>query len=438
MNIQKFTAPSMKRAIDEVRAALGRDALIVRSQPCEGGVEVIAAVDYDETLLKGQGNPPASRLDSVDQAAARHSRVDPATPNRAEPLVDADRIPADRVSLGERGPISAEGPRPAAASRLPETFARTPTDRLDDVGAELRSLRMLVEQQLSGLAWRDLVRHQPHSAGVTLRLLQMGIAPALARDIADTISHAPHMEDAWRHALAVLQRRLPSATDDLLVSGGVAALLGPTGVGKTTTIAKLAGSFVQRHGPGSVGLITTDDFRLGAHEQLLAFGRVLGIPVLTARDAGSLTAALGDLSSRALVLIDTEGAGHGGATPRGRLVALDSLGDQLRRFLLLPANAQGASLERTVGAFSHRTLSGCIITKVDESGSLGEVISTTIAANLPAIYLSDGQQVPDDLHVARAEELVRRAKQLLMPSGIELEDDIVGLAFNNVLARSHV
>jgi flagellar biosynthesis protein FlhF len=460
MNIQRFQAPSMRRAIEDVRHALGREALIVRSNRFEGGVEVVAAVDYDESLLgafgNGHGKQP-SMLEDVEQLAETRRR---AGKGASEPLLDLNRMVPDRIQLGgKRHTLAADGVTPLPLNRefsgeaAPGTedpselssehasvggLGSLAANRLDDVGAELRILRKLVEQQLSGLAWRDLVRHQPHSAGVTLQLLKLGLAPELAREIAGAIPAAASLDDAWRSALALLVQRLPQTTDPIAEHGGVAALIGPTGVGKTTTIAKLAGSFVQRHGPGSVGLITTDDFRLGAHEQLLAFGRVLGIPVRTARDGPTIQAALQELSNRPLVLIDTEGAGHRHGEPRDRLGALDQAGVSLKRYLLLAANAQRASLGRTVAAFSLRPLDGCVITKVDESGSLGEIISTLITAALPMVYLSDGQQVPDDLHPARAEDLVRRASRLIAPSEGELEDEIMGLAFHNVLAGSHV
>jgi flagellar biosynthesis protein FlhF len=384
-------------------------------------------------------------------SASEVANADKSRPS-PRPLTDEGRGAAAGLyrSVGEgTGAMSGdagsrdEGPgigRPSRRTRAQRDGGAGPSEaigsaRLDQVGSELASLRTLVEQQLSGLAWRDLARRQPHRAGVLLRLLDFGLAPQIAKSIVDAMAPEASLEGAWATAKAELIRQIPLSDEDLLVDGGVAALVGPTGVGKTTTIAKLAGAYLLRHGPGTVGLVTTDDYRLGAHEQLRAFGRVLDIPVQFARDAAGVREAVEQYDDRSLVLIDTEGMRQRTEQPYQQLAMLEHVMDVCRVYVLLAANAQAASHARTIAAFRRDCLTGSFITKVDESGALGEVLSALVDARLPVAYISDGQQVPDDLHLAAAEDLVRRGEALMGHPEGELEDEIMGLTFGSMVAN---
>jgi flagellar biosynthesis protein FlhF len=240
------------------------------------------------------------------------------------------------------------------------------------------------------------------------RLRELGLGAALAQKIACEIPEQPDSERAWRQALALLAHYLPVTNDDILSHGGVVALVGPTGVGKTTSVAKLAARYLLRHGPKSVALITADDQRIGAHEQLKIYGQILDIPVRVARDHASLQAALSELRAHRLILIDTAGMSQRDVRLAEQLSMVRSGSPAVKLFLVLAANAQIAALEETVAAFGATALQGAIITKADETSSLGGVLSVLSSHGLPVAYVSEGQRVPEDLIPARSHSLVSR------------------------------
>jgi flagellar biosynthesis protein FlhF len=158
-----------------------------------------------------------------------------------------------------------------------------------------------------------------------------------------------------------------------------------------------------------VALITADDQRIGAHEQLKIYGQILDVPVRLARDHQSLTAALAELRGHRLVLIDTAGLSQRDVRLAEQLARVRAGSPAVQLYLVLSANSQIAALAETVAAFGTTTLAGAILTKIDETTSLGAALSVLSAHRLPVAYVSDGQRVPEDLAPARAHTLVTRA-----------------------------
>jgi flagellar biosynthesis protein FlhF len=387
MKIKRYFAPDIRQAIRKVREEQGPDAVILSNRSVDGGVEIVAAVDYEAFVAdlgsSGTGansNAPARR--ARDAVAAG----DATTPSRARPEHALDELISDALGTDEVGP----------------------GDSIADVGRELKTLRDMLEHQLSGLAWGELGRRPPLRVLLIRRLRELGLGAALAQKIASEIPEQPDSERAWRQALALLAHYLPVTNDDILSDGGVVALVGPTGVGKTTSVAKLAARYLLRHGPKSVALITADDQRIGAHEQLKIYGQILDIPVRVARDHATLQAALSELRAHRLILIDTAGMSQRDVRLVEQLSMVRSGSPAVKLFLVLAANAQIAALEETVAAFGAVALQGAIITKADETSSLGGVLSVLSTHGLPVAYVSEGQRVPEDLVPARSHSLVSR------------------------------
>jgi len=231
---------------------------------------------------------------------------------------------------------------------------------------------------------------------------------SLPREESDLTRALKWVKSAIGHNL-----RIAGPQEDIVERGGVYALVGPTGVGKTTTVAKLAARAVLRHGAAKVALVTTDTYRIGAQDQLRIYGRILGTPVFAVRDENDLELTLADLSSRHLVLIDTVGMSQRDKRVAEQIALLcgENHGEDrsVKRLLLLGAPSQGVTLEEVARAYSGPGLIGCILTKIDEALTYGPVLDVAIRHELPLHYVTNGQRVPEDLHQANPTYLADRA-----------------------------
>jgi flagellar biosynthesis protein FlhF len=274
---------------------------------------------------------------------------------------------------------------------------------------EIRSLRKIVEQHLAGIAWGEAGRAQPVKTEVMRQMLDAGFSPQFARDLLadlpvemDSVQASAWVKGAADRALLTI-----NTEDDIVDRGGVYALVGPTGVGKTTTTAKLAARCVLRHGPSKVALVTTDGYRIGAHEQLRIYGRILGVSVYLVKDAIELRQTLAELQHKHMVLVDTMGMSQ-----KDKLVPelTDMLaGCDVKRLLLLSSTSRGDTLDEVVRAYQGESFVGCILTKIDEAASLATPLDVIMRHGLRLHYVSNGQRVPEDLHLPNRSYLLHRA-----------------------------
>ncbi len=274
---------------------------------------------------------------------------------------------------------------------------------------EIRSLRKIVEQHLAGFAWGEVARSEPVKTEILRQMLDAGFSPQFARDLLTELPQdmSPIEAMAWVKGAADRSLLTIGNEDDIVDRGGVYALVGPTGVGKTTTTAKLAARCVLRHGPSKVALVTTDGYRIGAHEQLRIYGRILGVSVHLVKDAVELRQTLGELQHKHMVLIDTMGMSQ-----KDKLVPelTDMLaGCDVQRLLLLNSTARGDTLDDVVRAYAGESLAGCILTKIDEAASLATALDVIMRHRLCLLYVSNGQRVPEDLHLPNRSYLLHRA-----------------------------
>jgi flagellar biosynthesis protein FlhF len=283
-----------------------------------------------------------------------------------------------------------------------------------DKRVDARTASGLVEHKIIEQAWGSKARQNPDKARLLRQLLKLDINPLVIQRIANVLANNEFdMTTALPHALAVLANDLPIYKEDFTACGGTVALLGPTGVGKTTAIAKMAARFALTHGRNNVALVSTDGHRIAGAEQLRIYGKLLGIPLKVVSDDIELLDALNTFSEKPFVLIDTAGMGPKDVI-NSRYFDLFSGGiTQIKNFLVLPATAHRSVLEETAQAYGHLKLDGSIITKVDETTRLGGPLSVAIVNDLPVAYFSDGQKVPDDFHPARAHTLISRAVRVI-------------------------
>ncbi|WP_424682530.1 flagellar biosynthesis protein FlhF [Frateuria sp. YIM B11624] len=470
MKIKRFVAPDMRQAMREVREEQGPDAVILSTRRLDEGIEIIAAVDYDEALVREAARhgaqpaePPALPVHAAIPPPPREARVEPPAPaNRPTPVqarAEASVPPAADVRRSAR-PVVAEEQKPVRPEARParavvpapaETQAQAAEAPAEPAAvhplieraaqdtvrmrAELSNLREMLEMQLSSLAWNDMERRQPLHARVLRELTRLGIEADVARTLAEELPAQMTPEQARYLPLGMLSRGLAVSGRGRSDEGGVTALVGPTGVGKTTTLAKLAARAVVRHGASQVALVSTDHYRIGAAAQLEHYGRLLGVRVYPAYDAQSLRQVLELLKGCHTVLVDT--AGLAGNDPRLK-EQLDALGEagELRVCLVLAANAQAQSLEEAVRAYLPARPHAAILTKLDEAPSLGGALSVLIRHRLALDYTTDGQRVPEDIAAADARLLVCRAAQVLKGNAPAADEMLLAERFGAMVAQA--
>ena len=407
MMVKKFYADSSREALRLVRDALGPNAMILSNRKTAGGVEIMAVSEAE--------------VESVTQSAAIRSTSRAAPPSRLE---SAPRL--ESASRFEAPPRVQSSPRAAAASRsgvtapsraehaVKPTVASAPPAPEEpsyELVQEVRILRSMLEGQLAAFAWQDLMRGEPAKIEVLRRLLAIGFSSGFARRSVEPIAGGIDSSRAMRLVKLRLQQQLNivPAEQTPVELGGVYALVGPTGVGKTTTVAKIAAECTLKHGPQRVALVTTDTYRIGAVDQLRIYGKILRAPVFAIRNEADLAHTLTELRARHLVLIDTVGMSQRDQRLTDQIALLAGDGKRIKRLLLLSGVSQVSVLDDVVKAYRGEQLAGCILTKMDETLSLGGVLEILLRYELPLHYVTNGQRVPEDLHRPNPLYLVERA-----------------------------
>ncbi|BBN81122.1 flagellar biosynthesis regulator FlhF [Pseudoalteromonas sp. A25] len=475
MKIKRFFAKDMRTALKEVKEELGVDAVIMSNKKLADGVEIVAAIDNDRAPATpkptmSEQPEPQSKPNST---AARFVRPQPQTA-RPEPQaqvadsleallerqaprprspqlasmfsqsgIDTDHVfkqrqqasasdnhreqstPKFSPNMNKQHGARHEQPRMESDWQFEDELesgfgdemhhGADETNEMVSMREEMNAIRQLLEHQVSGLMKQEMARRDPTRACLIDRLQGMGIDPEVAQQMACFIPDDVSRKEAWNALLNMVINQMHTTNNDILRQGGVYAFVGPTGVGKTTTVAKLAALGAQKFGADKVALITTDTYRIGAYEQLSTYGRIIGCPVKQVKDANELAEVLYHLRNKRLILIDTAGMSQRDLRLTEQLNTLmRSTRVDIRSYLVLSATSQMHVLQETVRHFQKVNLSGCIFTKLDECLSLGEIISIAIQNRLPIGYLTNGQRVPEDIRVANAQKLVKKAEQLYL------------------------
>ena len=383
MSVRKFIAPTARQALREIRNELGEDAVILSNRSTEQGVEILAL-----------GNEDIARM---------------------------------------TGKFAASTGRPA----MPEVQAQLvktvvpPTAGNEDILGEIKSMHSMLQQQISAMSWNDVQRADPQRAGLLRRMLNAGFSALLAGQLMDKMPPGKEQGESWIKQVLKRNLRVAGESDDIVTQGGVYALIGPTGVGKTTTTAKLAARAVVRYGADKVALLTTDSYRIGAYEQLKIYGKILGVAVHAVKDTDDLRLTLSALRHKHLVLIDTVGMGQRDERVADQNEMFDAAG--VKRLLLLNSTSSGDTLEDVVRMYHSKQVTGCIATKLDEAVNLGAVLDVAVRHRLVMHYMANGQRVPEDLHPANLDYLLHRA---IKPAGQMTAFTIHELDFPILMAGS--
>jgi len=462
MNVKKFTAATSREALRKVRDALGPDAVILSNRPVDGVVEILA-LDNDDVASLASPAPesemaaprPNLRLqepsfDDLEPAPAPRPAARPAP----RPFQEAPAPRAFQEAPAARQPMNSlyDLDEPAAPS-VPPTYAnrRAPQPEapafdmaamtammsaaiaqakesaaaeMHGMMSEIRAMRGMMESQLAELSWGTTQQREPQKAAVLREMLAAGFSASLSRYLIDKLPAGKDAAESLRWVKTVLARNITTMADEdaILDRGGVFALVGPTGVGKTTTTAKLAARCVMRHGPEKLALITTDAYRIGGHEQLRIYGKILGVMVHSVKDEADLRIALKELRNKHTVLIDTIGMSQRDQMVTEQVAMLTDSGADVKRLLCLNATSTNETLNEVVRAYQGTGLAGAIMTKMDEAASIGNVLDVLVRQKLNLHYISNGQRVPEDLHLADRAMLVDRAFRTKRDAAAQIAD----------------
>ena len=494
MNVKRFSAKTSRDALTLARQSLGEDAVVLSTKPCPEGVEVLAMagdVQHIERIAASAAAParPAAAKPAVAEEvqkdveqlamstlsfqdyvrermlkrreAARHAapvepRVEPEmTPLQAKlsarmtasPVAPAAQVAQAAQSVLRDTPVLREEVR-AAEPAVPSLADAADTPRSaravsDDAAAlrreqemmnELRSMKGLIEERFGALAFMEKLQRQPAQARLTQKLLDCGFSPALIRKLAESLAPETTDEAAW--AAGVLERNLMTGEAEAALEdqGGVYALVGSTGVGKTTSTAKLAAAFATKYGAANLGLVTLDAYRVGAHEQLRTYGRILGVPVHTAHDRASLEDLLELLAAKKMVLIDTAGMAQRDSRTRD---LLDMLGHRsIQKLVVVNAAQQGETIEDVLISYRASLSRGIILSKMDEAVKLGPALDALIRHRLKIVGVANGQRVPEDWHRLSSHALVHRALRPTAGTAYRLDVGDMNLIFAAPQARN--
>lgn len=432
MKVRRYIAPDIRSALNQVRDAQGPDAVILSQRKVDGGIEVITADGNTGSLI---ANSPNDRPQIARSRAASNEAYS-AIASQSQSSDSMSRVPSRRNSgiptpeqvvkepLSDKPDAREKGWNwigQCATSRTETLWTHEPL--LEQMRGELKSLRRMLESQMASLAWGDVGRRHPLQAVLLRKLVRLGVTPTLARRLAQQVPDGLDDEAAWRRVLGLFCRSLPVAQESILAQGGVVALMGPTGVGKTTLIGKLAIRFALKHGRDSVALVTVDNRRIGAFEQLRSFGGLAGLPVWTVGTGQDLREVLDTVYDKQLILIDTAGMGCRDPHLAEQMDVIQGCSPRLRCYVVVSATTDSQGLDQIIGSYRSIDPVGCLITKLDEATSLGAALSAAIEHSLPIAYTSSGQRIPEDLEVAQGPNLVSRAVTIMRQRRKE-EDDL--------------
>lgn len=453
MKVKRIFAPDMRQAMRRAREEIGPDAVIVSNHRVAGGVEVVAAHEHEFEAAQAEFKR------DYEKKKRKEDQVRILTEDRSRQALD-DELKQARMRIAEaseqaekEAPYHAEGKRnlqieqddeddlqsilaslknrqearkaeffddedPLDSPKSIEEVSSPDHSAIESMQQEIQQLKSLLEQQMQAPSRKIWVEEAPQRkqaapVGVEGKLIKrferMGLTDALIAQLTRGLERDLDVAKAWRITLSKLTDAVPVMSEDYIDRGGMIAFVGPTGVGKTTSIGKLAARYVLQHGSAGLALVTTDTYRIAAHEQLKTFGRILDVPVRVVDENNTLDEVLLSLRGKRLVLIDTAGMSQHEGPSEAQKEMLTGVSVRLKKLLVLSCSSQRQVLEDAYENYQSIGLNGCVLSKLDESGSLGEALALVVEKALPIAYVTDGQKVPDDIEVAQRNDLVSRA-----------------------------
>jgi flagellar biosynthesis protein FlhF len=463
MGPQRFTAKNAAEALKQVRQALGPEAMVLSTRESDDGVEILAITpdgldEVSQTVARAGSSLQASRsTPSASLASAAEKRgIEQVTQAFPHELVISDVIKAPRkrdgspVHTPESLAQASGGAKVTTSGRQLSAAAPAGTGLGGRAGPpgvdlspsvqklvlEMAEVKNLLQSHLATSFWSNLQQQAPVHAELVKRMINAGISPKLCADIVQSLPEQGSMEDLSEMVAQTLERLIHTQDPmEVFDEGGIFTFIGPTGVGKTTTVAKIAARCVLRFGRNEVVLLTTDTYRIGAQEQLKVFAKILGLPVIAVRDSEDLTAKLSEASKKKVVLIDTAGVSQRDTLMLDQAQLLAKGEANRHRILVMSATTDLRTQEDIIQLHGHadsgHAIQSVVVTKTDEAALIGPVVDSLIRHSLPLLFISNGQRVPEDLSAPSAQYLAHRA---LRPRQLGADMDITAEQMPAVLA----
>ncbi len=495
MNIRRFFGKNSREALSMVRKELGDDAVILSNRAVPGGNEIMAFREEEMHAYVNNEQPKPDVQDmqvmqdvqslqdvqdfNYARAEAASNTDEPTTllsllnrSNRKQnKLIDTPKI-ENAVNLSHvstafeddfkidmhagiiptPAPVSPKvaplitpvevKPQPVKLEQMSPNAKTATSQQMAFMLTEMRNMRSVIESQLTAISWGNIQQREPVKSEVLSSLLAAGFSPALSRYLAEKLPENLNSKKAQAWVKFILGKNLNTIENEteVLDQGGVFALIGPTGVGKTTTTAKLAARYVMKHGTQNLGLITTDAYRVGGHEQLRIYGKILGVMVHAVKDETDLIIALNELKNKHTILIDTVGVSQRDRMVTEQISMLSSTKTPIKKLLCLNATSTGETLTDVIQAYQGKGLDGCIITKLDEAATIGNTLDVIIREKLKLYYTANGQRVPEDINLANKLDLIHLAMSLKSNANrpFQFLDEELPFVMGNTVRANHL
>lgn len=497
MGPQKFTALNTAEALKKVRLEMGADAMILSTSDTNNGVEIVAITPEDLANLSSAADPTnkgnrARQMDSEVEIAPTFSsnpRLGRDLGNRATPkpvnlaatdnvggfkkvefpkissaglnsdsfkpsfFESSQRVPASEAKFAGDGESITSRRKPlngAHANHGAESVSASPksiaelanSPRVEKLLTEISEVKNLLQSHVAGNFWGNLQQEKTHLTEVIKHLLNTGFSPQLCADITRKLPETSDLSTLLQSARDQIKGMVKTVDAFAMFDkGGVFAFIGPTGVGKTTTVAKIAARCVLRYGRNQVTLLTTDTYRIGAQEQLKVFAKILGLTVTSLRDGEDLSSKLKELSGRKIVLLDTAGVSQRDTLMLEQSKTLQDGSQTAVRILVMSSTTDLRTQEEVIKLHNQAAQSNgvgkieaAVITKIDEAAHIAPVVDSIIRHDMPLLFISNGQRVPEDLSLPDLDYLSHRAIQArAFSDDLSYSDEQIPAIFSNNL-----
>ena len=482
MKVKRFFGKNTQTAMQAAKQELGADLAILSSKNVNGGVELICAIDYDESIIdnsqssfnhvdKRLDNKPLNQnvrqnltvqnlvknenynidpngsnslnnntmqpmsnynedyMSSIDDSAVSYH------PQKKNDATLADQSKASNINpaqlsqlkdkISEFGNLHAKNKKQSKINKSTKKSEWLEDPSLSAMKGELKSLRGFLEHQLNGLAWNDYQKRSPLKTEILKKLFSSGLDISIVKAICENIQEECSLQKAWLESMNLLRQKIPVGNHANKAKKTVAVFSGSSGSGKTTSLIKMAANLIIKYGRERIVILTLDTQKVASIEQIKTYGKVLGVKVINIFDRNELVEALDVFHKQKFILIDT--AGHPKQSKQAEIQQswLKSIQVPFINYCICNIVHQSDWLIELVNSVKLNRDDRLIATHVDEVKSLAPLFNVMIRTQTEMPYYCNGQKIPDDFHSVNIDECMKHLSPIgdKMPNKLD-EDEL--------------